>query len=128
VSQNLTPLSRHFVYILECLDHSFYTGYTTDLERRYQEHLGVVPLKKDGTPSLAKRKGAKYTLAKKPVQFIIAFELKSRSEALKLEYTIKQLRRAEKEKLIDESLKNDKLINDKILGYELVGSVKTLAN
>ena len=29
----------YFIYILECSNGSYYTGYTTDMERRYQEHL-----------------------------------------------------------------------------------------
>ena len=29
----------YFVYILECSNGAYYTGYTTDIERRYQEHL-----------------------------------------------------------------------------------------
>ena len=31
--------SIFFVYILKCSNGSLYTGYTTDIKRRYQEHL-----------------------------------------------------------------------------------------
>lgn len=32
-------MSEHYLYIIECSNHSLYTGYTTDLERRYLEHV-----------------------------------------------------------------------------------------
>ena len=46
----------HHVYILECADGTYYTGYTTDVERRVAEH-------NDGT-------GAKYTRGRAPVEVI----------------------------------------------------------
>jgi len=33
----------YYVYILECKNDRYYTGYTTDLERRYQEHVEGSP-------------------------------------------------------------------------------------
>jgi len=67
-----------FVYIVRCADNSLYTGITTDLVRRIREHnVG--------------RKGAKYTLFKRPVVLVYQEHAHCRSEALKRESVIKKL-------------------------------------
>ncbi|MCF6139574.1 GIY-YIG nuclease family protein [Pseudalkalibacillus berkeleyi] len=77
----------HCVYILECCDGSLYTGYTNDIEKRLQTHQ--------------QGKGAKYTRGRTPVRLVYIEEHISKSDALKAEYQIKQLKRVEKERLID---------------------------
>jgi putative endonuclease len=77
----------HYVYVLECADGSLYTGYTTDPERRVEEH-------NDGT-------GAKYTRGRTPVELVHLERFASRSAAMSREYAIKELSRAEKEALVD---------------------------
>ena len=77
---------KHFVYILRCADGSFYTGYTTDPERRTKVHNSG--------------KGAKYTRARRPVELIYTEAFEDKAEAQRREYAIKQLTRAEKEKLL----------------------------
>lgn len=74
-----------FVYIVRCSDDTLYTGITNDLDRRIQQH-------NEG-------KGAKYTRGRGPVALVKSFECQSKSEALKLEFKIKQLPREEKLKL-----------------------------
>ena len=77
---------NHFVYILCCSDNTYYTGYTTDVEKRVQRH-------NEG-------KGAKYTKSRRPVQLVYQEKYMDKSCALKREYAIKQLSRQEKEQLI----------------------------
>lgn len=77
---------KHYVYILKCADNTFYTGYTTDPERRTRVHNSG--------------KGAKYTRSRRPVELIYTEEYDDKKEAQRREYAIKQLTRAEKEKLI----------------------------
>ncbi len=77
---------NHFVYILCCRDNTYYTGYTTDVEKRVQRH-------NEG-------KGAKYTKSRRPVQLVYQEKYMDKSCALKREYAIKQLSRQEKEQLI----------------------------
>lgn len=77
----------HFVYIVECDDGTFYTGYTTDVERRVEEHNAGV--------------GARYTRGRTPVEVIYTEAYASKSEAMSREYAIKQLRRRQKERLVD---------------------------
>lgn len=78
---------KHFVYILRCADGTFYTGYTTDPERRTRVHNTG--------------KGAKYTRSRRPVELIYTEEFDDKVEAQRREYAIKQLTRAEKERLIE---------------------------
>lgn len=79
---------KHYVYILKCADGTYYTGYTTDPERRVQVHNSG--------------KGAKYTRARRSVELIYTEEYDDKVEAQRREYAIKQLTRSEKEKLMDE--------------------------
>ncbi len=78
----------YYTYILRCSDGSLYTGITTDLERRLAEHRAKG------------KKCAKYTLTHTAISIEAAWESESRSLALKLEYHIKSLTKAQKEKLI----------------------------
>ena len=77
----------HHVYILECADGTYYTGYTTDVERRVDEH-------NEGT-------AAKYTRGRTPVEVIHTETYDSQSAAMQREYAIKQLRRPAKERLVE---------------------------
>ena len=77
----------HQVYVLECADGTLYTGYTTDVERRVEEHNAG--------------EGAKYTSGRTPVELRYTESFDSRGEALAREHEIKQLRRREKLALID---------------------------
>jgi putative endonuclease len=80
-------VSVHWVYILECDDGSFYTGYTTDVERRVREH--------------DRGEGAKYTRGRTPVELVHRERFESKSAAMSREYEIKQLSQAEKEWLVE---------------------------
>lgn len=77
----------HYVYVLECSDGSYYTGYTTDVDRRVAEHDAG--------------DGAKYTRGRTPVELVHVEEFESRSAAMQREYEIKQHARHEKERLVD---------------------------
>ncbi len=76
----------HVVYILECSDKTYYTGYTNDLEKRIAKHQTG--------------KGAKYTRGRSPLKLMYAKGFATKEEAMKEEYRIKRLPRKEKEKLI----------------------------
>ncbi|WP_229120677.1 GIY-YIG nuclease family protein [Halapricum desulfuricans] len=80
---------EHHVYVLRCADDTFYTGYTTDVERRVEEHQAG--------------QGAKYTRGRTPVELLHVESYETRSEAMSREYEIKQLSRADKERLVDTS-------------------------
>ena len=74
------------VYMIEASDGSFYTGITTDLDRRFREHL-------EG------RNGARYFRGRKPVSVVYSEAGHCRSSALKREAAIKKLGKADKLKL-----------------------------
>lgn len=77
----------YWVYIVKCSDETYYTGYTTDLDRRMREHN-------------ESKKGAKYTRTRRPVVLQYAKYYETRQEACRREYEIKQLSRKQKESLI----------------------------
>lgn len=83
---------EHIVYMLKCKDNTLYTGYTTDLSRRVQEH-------EEG-------KGAKYTRGRGPFQVVYIEKHETKEEAMRREYAIKQLARKEKVKLIQQQLRD----------------------
>lgn len=78
----------YYTYILRCEDDSLYTGITTDLDRRFEEH------KSKG------EKSAKYTRTHKVRKLEIAWASENRVLASKLEYHIKKLTKRQKERLI----------------------------
>lgn len=77
-----TMKKQWVVYILECKDGSLYTGITDDLDRRLAAHRAG--------------KGAKYTRGRAPLTLRYVEECEDHSSALRREYAIKQLTRAEK--------------------------------
>jgi len=72
-----------FVYILECADQSLYTGITTNLDRRLDEHNGS-------------KLGAKYTRSRRPVKLLHHEAYDDRSTASQREIEIKRLKRNQK--------------------------------
>lgn len=73
----------YFVYILKCNDGTLYTGITSDLKRRINEHNDS-------------KLGAKYTKARRPVELVYSKEFTDRSTAMIEEARIKKLTRSEK--------------------------------
>ena len=74
-----------YCYIVECVDGTFYTGWTTDPERRVKTHNAV--------------RGAKYTRTRRPVRLVYVEEQPDRTTAMKRERAIKALSREKKMKL-----------------------------
>jgi len=79
----------YFLYVLRCRDKTLCTGITTELARRVREHN-------------AGKRGAKYTRPRRPVRLVYARKFRTRSAALKAEFHLKTLSRAEKLKLIQQ--------------------------
>lgn len=79
-----------FVYILQCSDGSLYTGYTNDVEKRFEKHkLG---------------KGGKYTRSHKTLKIVYTEKLQTKIDALKREREIKSWSRKEKIDLVSAKL------------------------
>jgi len=83
-------LSAWYVYILRCADGSFYTGITTDVARRLEEHNGNSGQGGNG------KLGARYTRSRRPVSLAYVEAAASRGEATKREAAIRRLGRAGK--------------------------------
>jgi putative endonuclease len=80
--------------MLRCSDNSLYTGITTDVVRRLDEHNGLG----------AKGLGAKYTRMRQPVELVYQEQVESRSAAGKREAALKKLNKKDKEMLLVESV------------------------
>ena len=78
----------HYTYVLRCDDGSLYTGYTTDISRRVEEHnLG---------------QGAKYTKSRTPVRLVRVELFNEKGEAMSREHEIKQFSKENKEAIVSE--------------------------
>jgi putative endonuclease len=76
----------YFVYTLRCADDSLYTGITTDVNRRYAEHLAGL--------------GAAYTRSHKPVAVVYTEKVGGRGDAQKREAAMKKMSKLQKEELV----------------------------
>lgn len=82
--------SIYFVYILHCINGAYYTGYTSDLIRRFQEHC-------EGTGK------CKFTRSFKPLEIAQFWQiLGDKGQAMQIERFIKRLTREAKIKLISQ--------------------------
>lgn len=84
---NTQKVSSWYVYIVECRDGSYYTGITTDIERRINEHNHSTL-------------GSRYTRSRRPVKLCYSEASGSRSAALKRERQIKRLATQQKHQLV----------------------------
>jgi putative endonuclease len=83
VTETTEPAGKvWYLYLLECLDGSIYTGIAVDVAARYLAH--------------AKGTGARYTRAHPPRRILACQSFPDRSSASKAEYRVKQLSPAEK--------------------------------
>ena len=74
------------IYMVECADGTYYTGWTNDLENRLAAHNA-------GT-------GARYTRGRGPVRLVYKEECTDKQSAQRREWAIKKLTRAQKEQLV----------------------------
>ncbi len=78
----------YFCYIVECTDGTFYTGWSTDPDRRVKVHNAG--------------QGARYTRQRRPVKLIYIEPVESLSAALKRERALKTMDHRRKKKLAEE--------------------------
>ena len=74
-----------YVYLLRCRDRTFYTGWTTDLDRRVARHQAGI--------------GARYTRSRLPVELVYVERLPDRHQARRREWTVRRLSHEEKASL-----------------------------
>lgn len=97
-----------FVYIVECSDGSYYTGWTTDVLARVKAHNGEI------------KGGAKYTRARRPVILKWQFKCQSKQQAQSIEARIKHLGRSQKDDLISKG----KFLDDWLKAWDNLAEVK----
>ncbi len=86
-----------YMYILKCSDGSFYTGSTTDLEKRFQEHL--------------RGEGANYTRKHLPVELVYYEEFQRVDDAFRREKQVQGWSHKKKAALIGGDFKTLKRLS-----------------
>ncbi|MDP1714805.1 MAG: GIY-YIG nuclease family protein [Anaerolineales bacterium] len=76
-----------YCYILECADGTYYTGWTTDPERRVKQHNQGL--------------GARYTKTRRPVKLVYLEPQADNGSAMKRESDIKKMKRVQKSRLVE---------------------------
>lgn len=79
----------HSMYIVQCSDGSWYTGYTRDVAKRLATHNAG--------------KGARYTRTRLPVSLVAQADFAGQHDAMRAEALVKRLSRAQKEALVNRS-------------------------
>jgi len=80
---------KAYMYVVECCDGTYYTGYTTDVKKRIAVHNSG--------------KGAKYTRARLPVKLIYVEGFDSKEEAMSAEALLKRKKRPQKKRFLSEN-------------------------
>ena len=78
------------IYMVMGADEKIYTGITTDVARRFEEHQA------------SSTKGAKFLRGRGPLRLLIVMPVGSQSDALRVEHRVKRLSRSKKEDIIRE--------------------------
>ena len=86
-------MNNWFLYLIRCRNGRLYTGITTDVERRFEEHES------------GNKKGSKYLRGKTPLKLVMKKRVGNRSMALKVEAKVKKLPKTKKELLVDGKIK-----------------------
>ena len=79
-------MSEAFVYMVECCDGTYYTGWTNDVAARVAAHNAGI--------------GARYTRGRGPVRLVYRESCPDKPAAQRREWEIKQMNRAQKQRLI----------------------------
>ena len=80
---------KAYMYVVECCDGTYYTGYTTDVKKRIAVHNSG--------------KGAKYTRARLPVKLIYVEGFDSKEEAMSAEALFKRKTRLQKVSFLNDN-------------------------
>lgn len=89
-------MTSWYLYLIRCTDNRLYTGITTDVNRRFAEHQAG--------------KGAKALRGKGELVLAFSQIVGDRSLALRAEYRIKRLSKAEKERLVERKVPLEDLL------------------
>ncbi len=89
-------MTSWYLYLIRSQDNRLYTGITTDVSRRFAEHQAG--------------KGAKALRGRGALRLVFSELIGSRSQALRIEYKIKQLTKTQKERLVSQEIGLEELI------------------
>ncbi|MFB2814986.1 GIY-YIG nuclease family protein [Shewanella xiamenensis] len=93
-TSEIVQASTWYLYLIRCANGHLYTGITTDVARRFNEHQSSSP------------KAAKYLRGKGPLTLMYQETVGSRGDALRREIAVKKLSRAQKLALIESAFEH----------------------
>lgn len=93
-TSEIKQVSIWYLYLIRCANGHLYTGITTDVARRFNEHQSNSP------------KAAKYLRGKGPLTLMYQEQVGTRSDALKREIAVKKLSRTKKLGLIESAVEH----------------------
>lgn len=93
-TSEIEQASTWYLYLIRCANGHLYTGITTDVARRFNEHQSSSP------------KAAKYLRGKGPLTLMYQETVGSRGDALRREIAVKKLSRAQKLALIESAFEH----------------------
>lgn len=91
-------MNQWFLYLIRCADGKLYTGISTDVEHRFQQH--------------ETGEGAKFTRGRGPLDLVFQQSVGDRSRASRLEWRVKRLNKKDKEKLVEGRIVLDQLLEE----------------
>ncbi|WP_300000482.1 GIY-YIG nuclease family protein [uncultured Cedecea sp.] len=91
-------MTSWYLYLIRGQDNRLYTGITTDVQRRFAEHQSG--------------KGAKALRGRGALQLVFSQQVGNHSQALRIEYKIKQLSKTQKERLVNQERSLEELITN----------------
>ncbi len=102
----------YYVYILECRDGKYYTGYTSDIDKRIKQHFSG-------------KGGAKFTRGFPPLKLTALWQISgTKGDAMRVEAFIKSRTKEEKSRIISEPSSLNRMIAEKYpdreIGVELL--------
>ena len=82
----MSDTQQWHLYLVRCANGDLYTGISTDVERRFNEHTN--------------NRGARRLKGKGPLQLVFSSPIGDRSQALRIEHRVKKLSKLDKEALV----------------------------
>lgn len=90
-------MTSWYLYLIRSQDNRLYTGITTDVGRRFMEHQAG--------------KGAKALRGRGALVLVFSQQVGNHSQALRIEYKVKQLTKTQKERLVNQEATLNELVS-----------------
>ena len=87
--------------MIRAVDGALYTGVTTDVSRRFEEHQGLA----------LQRRGSKFLKGRGPIKLVLSEKIGDKILAHQLEYRLKRLSKLAKEEIVARQFNREDLLH-----------------